>query len=273
VLRFLFSGRWLALLLVVVLVGFACVELGMWQFRRYEGKVEGNKVIRANLAAEPAPVDRVMSTTAPPADDEEWLRVEATGVYDADHTIAILYRTRDGAQGVNVVVPLVTRSGTALLVDRGWIATKGSDTASVDAPEPPSGTVSVTGWVRSNATGSSTTVSDGAARSISSDEIAKTLPYPVYDGFVERTDESPSARPAPAPDDPPDLSSGPHFFYGVQWFFFALLALAFWVYFAYTEYQDQARRRPPPRGNAESTGADGGVNPRPSASTLRQSSE
>jgi cytochrome oxidase assembly protein ShyY1 len=269
VLRFLFSGRWLALLLVVVLVGFACVELGMWQFRRYEGKVEGNKVIRANLAAEPAPFDDVMSTSTPPGDDEEWLRVEAAGAYDPSHTITILYRTRDGSQGVNVVVPLVTESGTALLVDRGWIPTKGSDTAAIQAPDPPSGTVSVTGWVRSNATGSSATVSDGAARSISSDEIGKTLPYPVYDGFVERTAESPSTRPAPAPDDPPDLSSGPHFFYGVQWFFFALLAIAFWIYFAYTEYQDQTRRR----GNAESTAADGGVNPRPSASTLRQSPE
>jgi cytochrome oxidase assembly protein ShyY1 len=243
VLRFLFTGRWLALLLVVVLVGFACVELGLWQFRRYEGKVEGNKVIRANLAADPAPVDNVMSTGTPPADDAEWLRVEATGVYDPAHTTTILYRTRDGAQGVNIVVPLVTQSGAALLVDRGWVETRGSATAQVEPPDPAPGTVKVVGWVRRDATGSSATVSDGAARAISSDEIAKTLPYPVYDGFVERTAETPTASPSPTPDDPPDLSTGPHFFYGVQWFFFALLALAFWVYFAYTEYQEQSRRR------------------------------
>jgi cytochrome oxidase assembly protein ShyY1 len=96
--------------------------------------------------------------------------------------------------------------------------------------------------VRQHASGSATTVSDGAARSISSDEIGATLPYPVYDGFVERTDESPSASPAPKPDDGPDLSSGPHFFYGVQWFFFALLALGFWGYFAYAEYQESSAR-------------------------------
>jgi cytochrome oxidase assembly protein ShyY1 len=247
VLRFLFTGRWLALLLVMLLVGFACVELGLWQFRRYEGRVDGNKVVRANLAAEPRPVDDVLSPQAPPSDDLEWLRVRATGVYDPDHTTVILYRTRDGQQGVNLVVPLVTPSGTALLVDRGWVASPASSTAAVDAPPPPDGTVTVTGWVRQNASGSSTHVSDGAARAISSDEIGGALPYPVYDGFVERTAESPAARPAPIVDDGPDLSSGPHFFYGVQWFFFALLAIGFWAYFASTEYLEQTGRRPRPR--------------------------
>jgi cytochrome oxidase assembly protein ShyY1 len=264
VLRFLFTGRWLALLLVVVLVGFACVELGLWQFRRYEGKVDGNKVIRANLAADPVPVDDVMSVGKPPADDAEWLRVTATGEYDAAQTTTILYRSRDGAQGVNIVVPLITDAGPALLVDRGWIQAAGGATSQVEPPDPPAGTVTVVGWVRRDATGSSASVSDGAARAISSDEIGKTLPYPVYDGFVERTAETPAATPAPAPDEKPDLSSGPHFFYGVQWFFFALLAIAFWVYFAYTEYQEQGRRR----RNAESTAADGGVNADAAASTL-----
>ncbi|HSS67493.1 MAG TPA: SURF1 family protein [Nocardioidaceae bacterium] len=246
-LRFLFTGRWLVLLLVVILVGFACVELGLWQFRRYEGKVEGNKVVRVNLVAEPVAVDNVMSTGDGPSDDVQWLRVRATGVYDPDHTTVILYRSRDGVPGVNVVVPLVTESGTALLDDRGWIKTSesGAD-ASIDAPAPPTGTVTVTGWVRQNATGSSARVSDGEARSISSDEIGPTLGYPVYDGFVERTDEAPSASPAPVADDEPDLSTGPHFFYGVQWFFFAMLAVGFWVYFAYAEYQEQSGRRPRP---------------------------
>ena len=36
----------------------------------------------------------------------------------------VRYRTRDGRLGVDVVVPLVTPSGTALLVDRGWVETE-----------------------------------------------------------------------------------------------------------------------------------------------------
>jgi cytochrome oxidase assembly protein ShyY1 len=256
VLRFLLTGRWLALLLVVILVGFACVELGLWQFRRYEGKVEGNKIVRANLVAAPAPVDDVMSASDGPDDDAQWMRVRATGVYDPDNTTEILYRTHEGEQGVDLVVPLVTDSGTALLVDRGWVKTAGNADSPVDPPEPPTGTVTVTGWVRQDGTGSSTRVSDGQARSISSAEIGPTLPYPVYEGFVERTSETPSASPSPVPDDEPDLSTGPHFFYGVQWFFFALLAVTFWAYFAYTEYQEKTGRRPrPPHAAAPSVKA------------------
>ncbi len=39
----------------------------------------------------------------------------------------VRYRTREGASGVDVVVPLVTADGTALLVDRGWLQTHGID--------------------------------------------------------------------------------------------------------------------------------------------------
>ena len=48
--------------------------------------------------------------------------VTATGTYDVDDTVIVRYRTREGASGVDVVVPLVTDSGAAVLVDRGWVA-------------------------------------------------------------------------------------------------------------------------------------------------------
>ena len=71
--------------------------------------------------------------------------VTATGTYAVEDTVIVRYRTRDGASGVDVVVPLVTADGTALLVDRGWMATdnRGADVA--DVPAPPSGEVTVTG--------------------------------------------------------------------------------------------------------------------------------
>ncbi len=43
----------------------------------------------------------------------------ATGTYDADQTVIVRNRTRDGASGIDVVVPLVTAGGATLLVDRG----------------------------------------------------------------------------------------------------------------------------------------------------------
>jgi cytochrome oxidase assembly protein ShyY1 len=246
VFAFLFTRRWLGLLLAVVLVAYACVELGLWQFRRYGERHDANESIRHNLAAAPVPVSRVMSPTQQVPDAVQWTKVVATGTYDVSHQIFVLYRTRDGSPGVDVVVPLVTGSGTALLVDRGWTATAANGNERPNVPAPPAGTVTVNGWVRINASGGSVTPSDGYVRAISSDAIKPTLPYPVYDGFLDRTKESPPAPKAPQPALPPDLSAGPSFFYGLQWFFFAILAFGFWMYFAWSEYQQtQATGRVP----------------------------
>jgi len=240
-LRFLLSRRWLGLLLAVAVVGVTCVELGLWQFRRYHERIDRNEVTTSNLMGDPAPVEDVLSTNAPPAEVDQWRIVEATGRFDADHQVVVSYRTRDGAPGVDVVVPLVTASGTALLVDRGWLATENNaDTPQL--PDPPAGEVTVTGWVRVNADdGDQVKPQDGTVRAISSDALAPTLPYDVYDGFVDLTSEAPKAPDRPLRAERPDLTSGPHFFYGVQWFFFAALAFGFWCYFAWTEYRGQSR--------------------------------
>jgi cytochrome oxidase assembly protein ShyY1 len=241
VLRFLLTRRWLGLILAVLVVGAVCVMLGRWQFGRYDERQDRNATTRANLAAEPVPVDEVLDTEGGPSEAEEWRTVEATGSYDVDHQLTVLYRTRDGAAGVDVVTPLVTASGTALLVDRGWIPTERSGSATADVPAPPGGTVTVTGWVRADATGDATTPHDGTVRAISSRAIGETLPYDVYQGFVDLQGEEPSVEPSPAPPEEPDLGSGPSFFYGIQWWFFALLAVVFLGYFARNEYRQQRR--------------------------------
>lgn len=240
--RFLFTPRWLGLLAAVLVVGLTCMELGSWQWRRYADRQASNESIQANLASPEVPVDQVMTTTRGVAESVEWTRVEATGRYDDAHEVIVLYRTRDGAPGVDVVLPLVTASGTALLVDRGWIATTANGNSRPEVPPPPPGEVTITGWVRRNAADDpqQVTPSDGYVRAISSDGIASTLPYDVYDGFVDLQEEQPTVSPAPAVADPPDLGSGPSFFYGLQWYFFGLLAFAFWLYFAWAEYRQKS---------------------------------
>jgi cytochrome oxidase assembly protein ShyY1 len=235
----LLTRRWLGLLVAVVVVGLSCLELGSWQLRRYSDRKDSNESIRANLSAPAVGVDQVMTTTRGVAESVEWTPVVATGRYDDTHKVIVLYRTREGSPGVNVVVPLITTSGTAVLVDRGWVATSANGNSRPDVPPPPPGEVTVTGWVRRNATGDpqQVTPSDGYVRAISSDGIASTLPYDVYDGFVEVQDEDPSVSPAPTVAAQPDLGSGPSFFYGLQWYFFGLLAFAFWLYFAWAEYR------------------------------------
>lgn len=244
--RFLLTRRWIGLFLVVIVVGFTCVQLGRWQFRRYHERQHSNAVITANLKAAPVAVSDIFSTHAEPTSGDEWRVIRATGTYDAKHQVTVLYRSVNSQPGIDVVVPLITSSGTAVLVDRGFVPARAADTAAQKRPAPPPGRVTVTGWARIDAGDSANQVTPtgGAVRSISAAAIKQTLPYPTYDGFVDLTNETPSVKPAPVKSSGPDLGSGPYFFYAIQWLFFALLGFGFWCYFAWSEYQEKSRARP-----------------------------
>ena len=155
--KFILSRRWLLFALAVAVLAYGCWWLGEWQFSRLEERKERNAVTERNLAAEPRPVADVLGVGEPVDPGEEWLRVRATGTYDADQSVIVRYQTRDGASGVDVVTPLrLEDSGRLLLVDRGWMATDNRGDTAPDVPEPPAGTVEVVGWVRADATGDST---------------------------------------------------------------------------------------------------------------------
>jgi cytochrome oxidase assembly protein ShyY1 len=158
-----------------------------------------------------------------------------------------------------VVVPLQTEAGPALLVDRGWLSTDNSGAAPDDVPAPPAGEVTITGYVRKDATGDSARVSDGSTRSISSARIGPAIDHEVYGGFVDLVSEDPLPETPLLKAELPDLGNGPHFFYGLQWWFFGLLAVFGFVYLAYDEWRggphDRRGRRQSVRSIPPSTGS------------------
>ena len=99
----------------------------------------------------------------------------------------------------------------------------------------------MTGYVRANGTGDSTRVADLSARAISSDAIGPAIGHPVYGGFVELRSEDPGARPPLEPVELPELDNGPHFFYGLQWWFFGVLAVFGFFYLLYDEWRNGPR--------------------------------
>jgi len=232
-LRFLLSRRWVLFAITVALLAWATWLLGEWQFHRLADRKELNATIARNTTAPAAPVSEVLEPGRPVSASEEWRVVTATGFYAPDDTVIVRYRTRDGASGSDVVVPLVTDQGPALLVDRGWLATDSSVTAAVDVPAPPSGEVTITGWVSSAAGDALST------RAISSDRIGDALDEEVYGGFVELKSEDPAPGTPLAKAELPELNNGPHFFYGLQWWFFGVLAISGFCYLAYDEWRKQ----------------------------------
>ncbi len=248
------SRRWILFALVVAAMAYGCYLLGQWQFHRLHDRKATNAQITRNLKAPPVPVDQVMAVDRPVAQRREWRRVTATGTYLPDQTVIVRYQTRDGESGVDVVTPLRTSAHAAVLVDRGWMST-GNTGARPDVPAAPSGTVTVVGWVRADAEGDAAIVTDGSTRAISSREIAHGMPVPLYGGFVDAEQQTPPPRHPLVPAEQPDLGNGPHFFYGLQWWFFGVLAVFGFCYLAWDERRKRIAQTQSERSMPPSTGS------------------
>jgi len=243
--RFLVSRRWALFTLVVIVLAYGTWWLGEWQWHRLENKHHSNAIIRANMAQKPEPVADVLAPGKVVSSTTEWKRVTATGTYDTADTVVWRYRTNAHSEpGIEVVVPLITADGTGLLVDRGWLSSTDQDNHPVPIPAPPSGTVTVVGWARADATGDSTRVTDLGTRAISSRTIGPAIGRTLFGGFVDLQSERPGPATPLTPNDQPDLSNGPHFFYALQWWFFGILAVFGYFYLMYDERRVQVHGPP-----------------------------
>jgi len=239
------SARWLGFLLFVVVLAGVCTRLGFWQYHRLEHRLDRNEIIEAHFSADPVELTRALPDGDEVDGTSEWTRVTATGSYDVEHQVTVKFTTRDGAPGVDVVTPLVLASGEAVLVDRGWIETQNT-VQRPEVPAPPTGKVTIEGWLRQNngAGGDAVRPRDGQIRAVSSDGMADSVPYDLTNGYVNLQQETPAPATALAAEPQPELGQGPHFFYALQWWFFALLAVVGYFWFARAEAKE---RRSPTR--------------------------
>ncbi|MGZ4473093.1 MAG: SURF1 family cytochrome oxidase biogenesis protein [Nocardioidaceae bacterium] len=266
--RFLLSRRWILFFLAVVGLAYGCWWLGTWQFHRLAETKASNAQITHNLKASPLPVDKVLAVGRPLPTQREWRRVTATGRYVPSRSVVVRYQTRNSQSGVDIVTPLRTVQGPAVLVDRGWFATDNIGHATVTAPPPPQGQVTVVGYARVDGTGDAAVVTDRSTRAISSATIAPTLPFQVYGGFVDAQSESPKPATSLVKAELPDLGNGPHFFYGLQWWFFGVLAVFGFFYLMWDErrkllglgkYAQREEPAEPARPERAPSGSDNGV--------------
>ncbi|MGH3366392.1 MAG: SURF1 family cytochrome oxidase biogenesis protein [Nocardioidaceae bacterium] len=242
---FLLSRRWLLFGLFVVVLAAVCWRLGVWQFDRLEERRTDNAIIEQNLDAQPVPADAVMNVSRPLPEQQQWRRVIATGSYQTTDETLVRYQTRDGRPGVTVLTPLRTEGGETLLVDRGWMAVTNDPTAPVHPPAPAPGRVTVTGWAVPDQGGDPDEITPlhGEVRLISSRGFTEITDRSLLQGYlIARNETPPPERPLVA-SVPPALDSGPHFFYGLQWWFFAALAVGGFGYFGYLEARDRRKSR------------------------------
>jgi cytochrome oxidase assembly protein ShyY1 len=241
--RFLLSARWIGFAVFVILLAAVCTRLGFWQIHRLEHRLDQNKIITAHLKGDPVDLTTALEPGDDVDDQSEFTRVRATGTYDVEHQVTVKFSTRDGAPGVDVVTPLVLPSGEAVLVDRGWQESENT-VQRPTVPDPPAGKVTITGWLRQDngASGEAVRPIDGQIRAISSVGFAKSVPYPLLGGYLNLRSEDPAPAKKLAAEPEPERGQGPHFFYALQWWFFALLAVVGYFWFARSEARE--RRNP-----------------------------
>ncbi len=206
--RFLATPKWIAVAALPVVLAAVRVALGFWQLHRYHERSANNARIDAAVAAPPVAIGEVLAGDRPPASGSAWTRVKVTGRYDPAHEIIARERTVNSQVGFEILDPLRLSDGTAVLVDRGWLAapvTRGA-VAMPRVPAVPSGEVTVTGLVHLPESRADTpTRSDNGqltVRRISPARLASAVPYPLLGGYLAlaslETAEHPDAPISPA---------------------------------------------------------------------------
>ena len=232
--------RWVVMGIAVICLAVAFVNLGRWQLDRLQQRRDNNGVV---VAHENAPiVDWRPIFTRPITDADQWQRVRVRGVFDAEHSYVVRYRSNDDQTGWEIVTPLRTPDGD-VLISRGFAQRPANQDFPRTAPPPPAGEVTVVGYVRRNEQGNAdaTTPTDGQMRLINSDAVATTLPYPLVNGYIGASELSPSASDGLVPVDPPELTEGNHFSYALQWFAFAIIAGVGLVVLIRSDLRDRRR--------------------------------
>lgn len=202
-------------------------RLGVWQLHRLAQRRAYNTELEQRLAAPPLPLIHL------PADTElaKYRRVRVTGTYDYEHEIVLTGRSRQGSPGVYLFTPMKPDSGgPAVLVNRGWVYSP--DAFTVDAGryrEPEHATVE--GYVAPMQAPARrdprSPTHPNAWRVLDGTRLPRAFPYPIEPLYlVALASRSPAPPGAPVRMGLPSMDEGPHKSYAIQWFSFAVIAIA-----------------------------------------------
>jgi surfeit locus 1 family protein len=121
-------------------------RFGVWQLSRahtklaYEAQVAERSVMPALAAGD-------LARDAAAAEGQWQRHIALSGEWDLAHTVFLMNRTMDERSGFYVMTPLRLADGSAVVVQRGWIARDDSDPMKAPVVPMPAGGVKVYGHV------------------------------------------------------------------------------------------------------------------------------
>jgi surfeit locus 1 family protein len=154
-------------------------------------------------------------------------RLRVVGTPDYDHELILAARSHNGSPGVNLLTPVrIAGRDTALLVNRGWVYAP--DGATIDEAKFRERDSVFVGYADEypSPTGASYSGKPSVLARLGADAAARAVPYPIALFYVVALGDSTGAADRPARLTVPPLDEGPHLSYAIQWFSFAVIALA-----------------------------------------------
>lgn len=233
--RTLFSRRYIAMTLLVLLAMAVMARLGVWQLDRREQRLAHNADLAAKLEQPPLSLNDLAAGLVAVPDDRDEIRNTrgiASGRYDYEHQLLLVQQVYQDSLGSHLLTPLILDgSDKAILVDRGWIPADDSKPASAAQFNSDTGTVSVSGFVQpSQRIGRPAEVDASQPARLEWYQadlpaIGAQMPYEILPVYLLQSPDPAGNMAPPFREDPEiDLSEGPHLGYAIQWFSFAIVA-------------------------------------------------
>jgi cytochrome oxidase assembly protein ShyY1 len=235
------TRRWLGFTATVVITIILFGLLSLWQWHRADDKRAQRLELQSALAARPAPLaDIELPGGGGISAADEWRHVQVTGTYLPGSQILVRKRPLDARNGFWAMTALEQGSGPVVWVNRGWLPVAGDALSTPTTPEPPPGTVTVSGYLRpfeeARAGGN-----DGLPKGQIAAPAPALLPQvsAEYPGYVQLSESEPAqdglvALPLPSVDESRNVS------YAVQWLLFAAVAMGGWFFFLRREAKEDA---------------------------------
>jgi len=239
---FLTPGWVIAAILIVAFSYFAFTFLAPWQLGKNERLEHRNEQIVEAFEQDPVPLSQVLGPDGSFDPEQEWTRVTATGRFASDEVLLRL-RPVDRTPAFQVLAPFELETGQTILVNRGWVPAE--DSTRVPAFDaPPTGDVTITGMMRVDEGTHPTTPNHDQGYqmvySISPGQVGELIGTDLASPYIQLLSDSPGVLTAiPLPQ----LETGNHLSYGLQWILFGILAPAGLIYFIIAETRERRRFR------------------------------
>ena len=203
---------------------FGCLYAAQWQLDRGQGQTNTNDIIRNNLELNPIEMGNPANLDAVA---NQWRLTNIKGTFSKDNQELVRNRYYEGKFGFEVLTLFTAVTGENFWVDRGWVAAGKDASTPPDVPVIDDGINTITARIRSEnlsrqLQGSFFVTS---AKSVKPDSIAKIQGVDAQPYYLDLISSS-NGKVAPLTEiQLPELSSGPHYAYALQWLAFAVLAL------------------------------------------------